>query len=489
MIKIIYLISLFFNIFSNAQDCLLEVPNDPLNTGLFKPWYVSTNSNSLLPCSQTIPDSAVFVEATILDIDNGKLYVYYPLVVDNGKSIDIPIITSVLPINNIVTIYIGANSDSVTLLSSAYSSVSLDQGNCVNGIKNSIFGQVAYCNAVNFYEKVNLLIKQGLIIVPPLKNSFLGDICPTVRSFSVIDQDQSDNVLSSYILTTDMKVAQDYTIYKNKLNILKLVKNGSDNALLSNFIYKAIGCEPFMAPDLADLTILRSSSALNEIQANLNDTTNLDIAIVPSINPMCLVNGEENLEKTNAYRQGYNQPLLIQLNQQDNINYCNSLYQIAVQFFILHINELKDFVSPDESGNNLLNFLCNRFVNSWNNLNCEKIINLPSPINVTLNSNGTTVSNNLDTIIQKKTINLCGTSYYLLNCSSPCPSGLDIECDYLNGYKCFASENNYCNIINNYSYTNNNNSLYIHSSNAISINCKNNLNIFIILFYLFTSFN
>jgi hypothetical protein len=69
--------------------------------------------------------------------------------------------------------------------------------------------------------------------------------------------------------------------------------------------------------------MLKNSLALNEIQANQLDPNDINTALVPSIDPMCLINGEESLEKTNAYRSGVNQPLLQILNNQNNINYCN----------------------------------------------------------------------------------------------------------------------------------------------------------------------
>ena len=60
-----------------SQDCNLLVPNNALSSGLFKPWFVSTNANSQSLCSQLNPKTSVFVEATILDIDTGNFFVYW----------------------------------------------------------------------------------------------------------------------------------------------------------------------------------------------------------------------------------------------------------------------------------------------------------------------------------------------------------------------------------------------------------------------------
>ena len=383
--------------FIYSQDCLLQVPNDPLNTGLFKPWFLSTNPISQLPCSQAIIGSEVFVEATIFDITNNSFFVYNPLVVDMGTVPAIPINVGALPQNNIVVIHIGSNGNSVTLTPTIdiNNINSLFNGNCINGLVNSVFGQVAYCNAFNFFNQVNQNINNGLLIIPPIGNTILGDICPTIRSFSVVDQDQSDNVITQYILTTNNIVAQDTDANRAILNILRILTNGSDNRLLEKFIDVAVGCKPFTAADLIDpCCTFRTSMALNEIQANLNSPALITTALVPSIDPMTLLNGMQCLQKTNLYRIGVNQPPLAALNDTINMNYCTQMSIKAVEFFILHQNELLNTPSPVNNANNLLNFLANRFFNSWTNLNCQILTGLPSPITVTI-VNNTVISNNL----------------------------------------------------------------------------------------------
>ena len=152
-----------------SQDCILQVPDDPLNTGLFKPWFVSTAQYSQLPCSQAIPTSAVFVEATILNIDTGDLFVYSPLVIDVGSVPAIQPLIATLPINNSVILNMGTNGKSLTLINSGNMYMdSLQQGNCVNGVPGSIFGQVAFCNGINFFQSVNTLIQYNFVKVPPI---------------------------------------------------------------------------------------------------------------------------------------------------------------------------------------------------------------------------------------------------------------------------------------------------------------------------------
>jgi hypothetical protein len=482
---------LYLTSFVVSQDCLLKVPKDPLNNGLFQPWFLSTNPISTLPCSQTIPGSEVFVEATIFDYKNNKFFVYNPLVIDAGTTPALPPLIAPLPEYSIVVIHIGANGKTVTL-TDTYNSLLL--GNCVNGIIGSVFGQFAYCNAFNFFNKVNKNIANGYLIIPPIGNTLLGDICPTTRSFTIVDQDQSDNVITQYLLTTNCQVAQDTNQNRATLNVKTILKNGSDNRLVAEFIDVAVGCVPFMAPDLVDTCCtMRPSMALNEIQANLLSLTAITTALIPSIDPMTLHNGIECLEKVNLYRIGVNQPPLISLNRQNNINYCLQMANAIVPFYILHQTNLQLQPSPDNTANNLLNFLANRFVNSWTNLNAQNLTGNPSPITVVIENN-MVISNNLNTI-QTTTlpptltttltptltttltptltttltptttplqyINLCGNSFNNVNCSEPCPNGLNNECK-TNNFTCFSVPNqmticnvfNFCgNVFNNLSCT------------------------------------
>ena len=78
--------------FIYCQDCILEVPDDPLNKGLFKTWYVSTKEGSDTPCSQLIQQTASFVEAMIFNTLTKSFYVYNPLVLDKGTVSVLPII-------------------------------------------------------------------------------------------------------------------------------------------------------------------------------------------------------------------------------------------------------------------------------------------------------------------------------------------------------------------------------------------------------------
>ena len=392
------LLFITISILGNAQDCFLEIPKDPLDRGLFQPWLLSTNPISDVNCTQTNTDSAVFVEATILDIDTGKFFVYNPLVIDAGTEPAVFPSNGTLPKNNIVIINVGINGNSVTLTSPPGINT-IQEGKCINGIPGgSVFGQVAYCNALNFFKIVNNMIADGKINIPKIERTSRGDLCPTVRSFGVVDQDQSDNVITQYIITADGKVAQDTTENRSTIpTIIRLISNGSDNKLLSDFILRGVGCKSFMAPDLVNMYSLKSTQTLNEIQANLLPWDSPETALVPAIDPMVLDNGQQSLLKINLYRQGVNQPYLTELNIQNDIAYCNGLENYGIQFFILHKNTLINVSSPNNDANNLLNYLCLRYISTWNILKCTELTGKATILSVGIDENTEmAISNNLD---------------------------------------------------------------------------------------------
>lgn len=414
MLKLITTLILTFISISFAQNCGLIVPADPLTAqGLATP-YILTSLDPANPCSIINTGSAVFVEATILDNDNGNLFVYHPLVVDNIGQIAVPIVVPEIPIVSTIGLWFGANGDSVTLIGTVSNITginSLQQANCVNGLPNSNFGQFAYCNAVKFFNVANRFINVGLIKLPPIGNTLYGVPCPNTRHFGIVDQDQSDNVISTYIITTDLKIAQNTAENRKNLNVLLIVGNGSDNRLVDVFVGPAIGCESFKVPDLADPTLMISSLALNELFASQLGVTNNNVAIVPSGDPMCLFNDAPNLQKLNLYRQGVNQPVIQQLDPNNNLNYCNQMSTIGGPFLALHSLFLKASQSPDQNvGDNLFNFLANRFVNSWAELNCLSATTNQSPITVTLNANGVAIANNINTVFGAGTLPLQTTN-------------------------------------------------------------------------------
>jgi len=106
-----------------------------------------------------------------------------------------------------------------------------------------------------------------------------------------------------------------------------------------------------------------------------------------------------------------------------------------------------------------LNFLAFRFENSWQELDCKKLIGIPSPIVTIIDpNNDMVISNNLlsnifptsyDSSLLSNDIFVCGNQETNLNCLETCPNRLDNEC-VTPGFKCFKIENISinCNIFN-----------------------------------------
>src|SRR5260370_14064324 len=159
-------------------DCKIIVPAQPLPAkGLATPYQLMATNPANGPCNESNPNQAAFVQAAIIDPATGQISVYDPLVIDQGTQPAIPPVVPGLPARGVVAIWFGANSNTLTLQSMNHS---LRNGHCVNGIDNSIFGQVSYCNARAFFQA-------GKLVPPPLGIARDGLPCPTVRDFSVVD--------------------------------------------------------------------------------------------------------------------------------------------------------------------------------------------------------------------------------------------------------------------------------------------------------------
>ena len=68
----------------------------------------------------------------------------------------------------------------------------------------------------------------------------------------MVDQDPSDNVITSYLMNTNGQTAQDTAVNTAALTGAQTIVNGSDDKLLAAFLDPANGCTPFTAPDVTD---------------------------------------------------------------------------------------------------------------------------------------------------------------------------------------------------------------------------------------------
>jgi hypothetical protein len=257
-------------------SCVLIVPANPLTAqGLATP-YQLTGPHGMSPqasgCTMAnFANLGAFAQATIFDPATGKLSVYEPLVITQGTQPAAAPVAPTLPAGAVVTIDFGFNGTNLTLQGAT--GTTLGQARCVSGIRGSTFGQVAFCNGVAFFAAVNNAIANGRATIPANGTSAkTGQPCPTTRGFTIIDQDQSDNVTTQYLLTRNGQTAQDSGVNQAALAGATAINNGSDNALLNGFLDPALGCTPFTAPDLSNGSAPGTSQALDELFAARNQS-------------------------------------------------------------------------------------------------------------------------------------------------------------------------------------------------------------------------
>ena len=332
-------------------------------------------------CSNS--SQTAFVQAAILEPATGKISIYAPLVIDNGaKSAKKPV-TPALPPNAVVGLWFGYNGDTLTLKGSD----DLNISKCVNGVKDSEFGQFAYCNAVAFFKAAHKAIWAGQLEIPTIGNGNDGLACPTVRDFFVVDQDQSDNLPTTYLLSTDGRMAQNTRINLSSLVGATVITNPSDNRLVSVALANALGCSPWTAPDLADNGAMVPALALNELQAMKYQQS--PVALIPEGDPMVMTNGLENLDKINAYRLGVDQPTVWSFWKASTDSYCENLFEVAPARFNVDETLLRAGNSPDPAkASNLFAFMANRFVVTDSILHCSERLGRVNPVEVIYDHKG-----------------------------------------------------------------------------------------------------
>jgi len=360
-----------------SMNCTLTVPANPLSArGLATPWQLGDG------CSEANTGTeGAFVEATIL-APNGGLQVYNPLVITAGTTPAAAPAAPTIARGSQVIIDVGFNGTNLVLQGRG-----ARQGRCVDALGQSVIGQVSACNAVGFYRLANAEIASGRLTVPAAGTASDGQPCLTTRSFGIVDQDQSDNVITSYLLAANGQTAQNNTANAAAVAGAQTIVNGSDDKLLAAFVDPATGCTPFTAPDTTDPAGNSGSQALNELSARINQQGT--IAVVPPNDEMTLVNGAYSIAKTNVYRSLVDQPLLPASTNAAQVAaaYCQNMSNIAPARNQLDAARETGTGSPVPAvGNDLATFLGNRLAMSFANLGCNNF-NLTDPVKVTVDGN------------------------------------------------------------------------------------------------------
>ncbi len=364
-------------------DCTLIVPSNPLSAkGLATPYQLIATDPNGGPCNEANTAQSAFVEAVVFNPANSQISVYHPLVIDIGTKPAAATVVPALPANATVALWIGFNGDNLTL--AAADPNTLSNANCVNGLPGSIFTQVSFCNAPAFFKLANNAAINGTLKVPALATAKDGQTCPTVRSFSIIDQDQSDNVDTKYLTTSNGTIAQNTKANAAALKGASVILNPGDNSLYSYFAAPAIGCSAWLMPSLDDPGQMVPSQAVNELQAHLMQKT--PVARIPGGDPMVEFAGSPDLAKDNLYRAGVDQPAGSYQSFQ-TAPYCREMLR-ALPKMALDQQLDTNFASiAPAAANNTFTFLAQRWVASWQLLNCQSLINIAAPITLTTDAN------------------------------------------------------------------------------------------------------
>ena len=382
-----------------SMNCTLAVPANPLSAqGLATPWQLGDGCSMANAATE-----GAFVEASIL-APNGTLSVYNPLVITAGTTAAVTPTAPTIARGSVVEISVGFNGTNLALTGGGAT-----QGRCVDALGQSLIGQVSTCDSVAFFNAANADIARGTLRIPPVGTSLDGQACETTRDFALIDQDQSDNVVTSYLINGNGQTAQDSAANAAANPADTVLVNGSDDKLLAAFVDPANGCTPFTATDTTEQTGTSASQALNELSARVNQHGT--IALIPTNDEMVLVNGNMSIAKTNVYRSLVDQPLLANNTNPTTVaaDYCQNMTNIAPARNNLDLTRDTNFGTPVAAvGSNLATFLGNRLSMSFVNLGCAGF-GLTNPVNVTLNGTGvaTAVTYNLT---QQKATGATGTT-------------------------------------------------------------------------------
>ncbi|HKT03206.1 MAG TPA: hypothetical protein VJT31_27070, partial [Rugosimonospora sp.] len=374
------------------MDCTLIVPLNPLSAaGLATPYQLTATNANNGPCNEANANQSAFVQGAIIDA-NGAVTLYNPLVIDRGTKPAATPAPATVPAGSTVAVWFGFNGNNLTLRSARGRGNALFQGRCVNGLRNSIFGQFAYCNAPAFFAAANMAIAAGQLAVPAVGTAKDGKPCPTVRDFSLVDQDQSDNVVTHYLANANGQTAQPNAAGRAAIPNAVDLANGSDNRLLDVFVDPTLGCTPFTAPDQSGDNNPASALPLNELQAAAGQKA--PIALVPLTDPMTLVNANPSMRKTNLFRVGVDQHPIGAADNGSGATYCTNLFTNPAGIQRV-FNDQAIFVngkSPDPAAaNNLFTFLAQRGSASFTNLNCQNF-GLKNPITLTVDGNGVVIA-------------------------------------------------------------------------------------------------
>jgi hypothetical protein len=235
--------------------------------------------------------------------------------------------------------------------------------------------------------------QSGALAIPALGTG-TGGQCPSTRDFRIVDQDQSDNVITTYLLNGNV-LSQNTPANNKAADNATILTNGSDNALVAEFVDPALGCKPFMAPSVTAPSGFSAALSLNELAANKEPPVSGPPALVPINDPMVVIGANSSVEKVNLYRAAVGQPLATNVAGASSLAYCKN---ILIGGIFTQDNQAlfagKSSPLPAVA-NNLYTFLAQRFATSLSatgGLNCLGLLNFAQPVAEAVDGNGIVTS-------------------------------------------------------------------------------------------------
>ena len=345
--------------------CTLKVPDDPLSArGLATPYRLGATDPRSGACHEPVDAQGAFVQATILDPATGRLSVYHPLVVDEGRKPAAPPVVPACPGGAVVGLWFGFNGDTLTLGGSPAA--------CARASASTAWAVAV--RAGRLLRRSGLLRRgqqgraQRKLQIPALGTANDGKPCLTARDFALVDQDQSDNVTTD--LPGDCRTAGRPRPPTANASALGAAARRSPTAATT-------GCSTRSwtrrwaarrSPHPTSPTVAgpRRLSRLNELQAAAAQQA--PVALVPQGDPMTLVDGKPSVAKANLYRAGVDQPPLDR-RAGSTRSYCRNLRTAGLDRLTADRRLLRTAPSPDD-GVGLLKFLTDRLQGSLQQLGC-----------------------------------------------------------------------------------------------------------------------
>jgi len=214
--------------------------------------------------------------------------------------------------------------------------------------------------------------------------------------------DQSDNADTIRLLINGKVLAQNTPTNAKANPGAEELTNGSDNALMNDFLAPAPGCTPLTNNLLTAPSGKSAFLATNELQANFFPSAT-GPALVP-LNGFTVMGNNgvitQSLAKMNLYRAGVGQPQAQSVAGASVTTFCKS-YAASGILIAQQQALISGKTSPAPAvANNLFTFMAQRFATSFGPvpaLGCTTIFGIAAPVTLTTDANGVVTAARIDT--------------------------------------------------------------------------------------------